>query len=81
MIFCVFFITSSDIDNMRTNLVEQLTNPVQWIKTMNNLKSFEGIIIECGPGKILKGLGKSNDINDIISTSENDHVERIKEML
>ena len=73
--------TSSDIDNMRTNLVEQLTNPVQWIKTMNNLKSFEGIIIECGPGKILKGLGKSNDINDIISTSENDHVERIKEML
>ena len=46
--------TSSDIDNMRTNLVEQLTNPVQWIKTMNNLKSFEGIIIECGPGKILK---------------------------
>ena len=56
---------------MRTNLVEQLTNPVQWIKTMNNLKSFEGIIIECGPGKILKGLGKSNDINGIISTSEN----------
>ena len=39
------------------------------------------VSVPCGPGKILKGLGKSNDINDIISTSENDHVERIKEML
>ena len=49
----------TDADNIRINLVNQLTSPVRWTQTINNMindniKSF----IECGPGRVLQGLVK-----------------------
>ncbi|GIS04951.1 MAG: hypothetical protein CM15mP108_0550 [Gammaproteobacteria bacterium] len=39
---------------------------------MNYINSLNGIIIECGPGKVLSGLAKSNGIKNIFtSSSEN----------
>ncbi len=40
-------------------LVQQLTNPVRWVETINFLaeKSVD-LAIECGPGKVLTGLSK-----------------------
>ena len=50
-------------------LTDQLTRPVQWSKTMEKIKSYNGIVVECGPGKVLSGLAKNNGLTDIYSIS------------
>ena len=55
-----------DISNL---LTDQLTQPVQWSKTMEKIKSYNGIVVECGPGKVLSGLAKNNGLTDIYSMS------------
>ncbi|MEX1057851.1 MAG: ACP S-malonyltransferase [Natronospirillum sp.] len=52
----------TDVAILRTNLVEQLYRPVQWVKTVQYLAS-EGVTngCECGPGKVLAGLVKRID--------------------
>ena len=49
----------SDPDRIRQALVEQLDHPVRWIETVRFLAGH-GVkrIVECGPGKVLAGLGK-----------------------
>jgi [acyl-carrier-protein] S-malonyltransferase len=52
----------TDIDILRTNLVEQLYQPVLWVKLIQNLlqgQVYQGF--ECGPGKVLCGLVKRID--------------------
>ncbi len=40
-------------------LVEQLTSPVRWVKTIERMLSGGVIqVLECGPGKVLTGLNK-----------------------
>ena len=48
-----------DPDRIRQALVEQLYHPVRWIETIQ-LLGRKGVkrVIECGPGKVLTGLGK-----------------------
>ena len=48
-----------DPAKIRVALVEQLYNPVRWIETMQFLGA-KGVkrVVECGPGKVLAGLGK-----------------------
>ena len=73
---------SANVDELKLNLINQLTKPVQWIKTMNYLKKFNGIIIECGPGKVLSGLAKANNITKYIySSSSSNFSEDIKEVI
>tara|TARA_B100000579_G_C22764796_1_gene820820 strand:+ start:368 stop:1291 length:924 start_codon:yes stop_codon:yes gene_type:complete len=73
---------SKNIDELKSNLINQLTQPVQWIKTMNYIKKFNGIIIECGPGKVLSGLAKANNITKYIySSSSINFSEDIKEVI
>ncbi|MBU2711541.1 ACP S-malonyltransferase [Zooshikella harenae] len=46
-------------DIIRTQLIEQLYSPVQWVATVNTMLVAEvDTIIECGPGKVLSGLNK-----------------------
>lgn len=47
---------------IRTALAKQLHTPVRWVETVQALKGA-GIqrVIECGPGKVLTGLGKRID--------------------
>ena len=48
-----------DPQKIRAALVEQLCNPVRWIETIRLLASKGATrIVECGPGKVLTGLGK-----------------------
>ena len=49
----------TDTDKIRSNLINQLTSPVRWTQSVNNMiennvKNF----IECGPGRVLQGLVK-----------------------
>ncbi len=48
-----------DPDRIRQALVEQLCHPVRWIEIIR-LLGRKGVrrIIECGPGRVLTGLGK-----------------------
>jgi len=48
-----------DPQKIRAALVEQLCNPVRWTETIRLLASKGATrIVECGPGKVLTGLGK-----------------------
>ena len=49
-------------DAIRAALAKQLHTPVRWVETVQALKAA-GIerVIECGPGKVLAGLGKRID--------------------
>ena len=52
---------------IKENLISQLTSPVLWTQTINNMISGGvDLFIECGPGRVLQGLVKK--INRNIST-------------
>ncbi|MBK1700443.1 ACP S-malonyltransferase [Thiococcus pfennigii] len=47
---------------MRELLVRQLYSPVRWVETVQRLAGEgAGLAIECGPGRVLTGLGKRID--------------------
>ena len=70
-----------NIDNLKENLLSQLVMPVQWINTMKHIKKYDGIVIECGPNKVLSGLAKANGIENVYSTSSEDFFDKIIEEL
>jgi [acyl-carrier-protein] S-malonyltransferase len=50
---------SMDTSIIKKNLIAQLTAPVRWTKTVQNMVADgASIFIECGPGKVLQGLVK-----------------------
>ena len=57
---------NEDINLIKENLISQLTSPVLWTQTINNMISDNiNLFIECGPGRVLQGLVKkiNRDIN------------------
>ena len=70
-----------DTTNIPKKLTEQLTLPVQWTKTMEYIKTFDGIVIECGPGKVLSGLAKTNGLDNILSMSSESFEDDLKKLL
>lgn len=53
---------SSDVDMIQINLIAQLTAPVRWAQTVQNMIGDGATtFIECGPGKVLQGLVKKID--------------------
>jgi [acyl-carrier-protein] S-malonyltransferase len=52
----------NDPEIIKNNLVAQLTSPVRWTKTMQNIiADGANKIIEVGPGTVLQGLFKKID--------------------
>ncbi len=50
---------SSDPDQIRRNLIAQLSNPVQWTRCVEAMASHgASTFVECGPGKVLGALIK-----------------------
>lgn len=50
---------STDVSVIRKNLIDQLTAPVKWTQSVQNMvKDGATHFIECGPGKVLQGLVK-----------------------
>ncbi len=50
---------STDITTIKKNLVDQLTAPVRWTQSVQNMvKDGAKTFTECGPGKVLQGLVK-----------------------
>ena len=49
----------SDPEQIKANLLKQLTAPVRWTQTIQNmLQDGATHFVECGPGKVLQGLVK-----------------------
>jgi [acyl-carrier-protein] S-malonyltransferase len=50
---------STDVEVIKNNLIAQLTAPVRWTQSVQNMvKDGAKNFIECGPGKVLQGLVK-----------------------
>lgn len=50
---------STDIEIIKANLIAQLTAPVRWTQSIQNMVADGATkFIECGPGKVLQGLVK-----------------------
>lgn len=50
---------SKDTEEIKNNLVAQLTAPVRWTQTVQNMVADGAtLFVECGPGKVLQGLVK-----------------------
>lgn len=55
-------------EHIRKNLIDQLTAPVRWTQSVNNMVTKGATeFVECGPGNVLQGLVKK--INSTVSTS------------
>lgn len=55
-------LTHTEPDAIRAALAKQLHTPVRWVETVQALKAAGmANVIECGPGKVLAGLGKRID--------------------
>jgi len=52
----------ADVDAIRQRLVEQMTNPVRWLESMQWVGThLEGQLIELAPGRVLTGLMRRID--------------------
>lgn len=50
---------SSDVEEIKRNLIAQLTSPVRWTQSVQRMVADGATtFIECGPGKVLQGLVK-----------------------
>lgn len=51
---------ATEVDIIKENLIAQLTSPVRWTQSVQNMVKvgFATTFIECGPGKVLQGLVK-----------------------
>ena len=50
---------ATDVETIKANLISQLTAPVRWTQSVQNMVKDGGSeFIECGPGKVLQGLVK-----------------------
>jgi len=50
---------STDISLIKKNLIDQLTAPVKWTQSVQNMAADGAThFVECGPGKVLQGLVK-----------------------
>ncbi len=50
---------SVEVTAIKKNLIDQLTAPVRWTQSVQNMVKDGGtIFVECGPGKVLQGLVK-----------------------
>jgi len=50
---------STQVSSIKKNLIDQLTAPVRWTQSVQNMVTDGGTqFVECGPGKVLQGLVK-----------------------
>lgn len=50
---------TTDPEEIRKRMIEQLTNPVRWVETIENMVADNvDRFVEVGPGKVLRGLSK-----------------------
>jgi [acyl-carrier-protein] S-malonyltransferase len=62
---------SQSPDEIKANLIAQLTGPVRWTQSIEAMVSAGATdFIECGPGKVLQGLVKKINVEAMVSSME-----------
>ena len=72
--------TAQSVDELKDSLAQQLHLPVRWVDTCKKilLHDHKYPIIECGPGKVLTGLCKANNLpHTYLSSSDVDFYEKM----
>ena len=60
----------SDAEEIKKNLIAQLTGPVKWTQSVKNMiKDGATTFVEVGPGKTLQGLIKKIDAEAVVSSA------------
>jgi len=55
-------LSHTNVEEIKTNLISQLTAPVRWTQIVQNMiQDGASQFVECGPGKVLQGLVKKVD--------------------
>ena len=70
----------SEPNKIKVLLGQQLTRPVQWVKTMESIVRL-GIndLMELGPGRVLKGLArKTNSVLNVMNVEISADLEQLK---
>lgn len=73
----------NDAESIKTALVDQLTQPVRWVETIEHIqRTGARFVIECGPGKVLTGLNKRiNDTMQALSINTPDSLQKTLDTL
>jgi [acyl-carrier-protein] S-malonyltransferase len=59
---------STDPETIKQNLIAQLTSPVRWTQTVQNMAADQGTdFVELGPGNVLQGLIKKVALEAVTS--------------
>ena len=67
------------INQIKSNLINQLDSPVRWVETINQMAKLNfSIFFEIGPNKVLKGL--NNKINNKLKTTNIENSIQIEEI-
>ena len=62
---------SSDVEQIKQNLIAQLTAPVRWTQSVQRMLADGATeFVECGPGKVLQGLVKKIEKEASVSSVE-----------
>ena len=71
---------SSDTSKIKQNLLNQLTQPVLWSKTMNRISNTASCLIEIGPKNVLCGLSKGYDFSSIFYTADPNFKKKVQDI-
>lgn len=61
-------IARSEVNDIKNALIQQIDNPVQWLKSVHKLKEISSNFIEIGPKKVLGNIIKKIDDSLTITT-------------
>ena len=70
----------TNISSIKQNLLNQLTQPVLWTKTMTKISNTSSCLVEIGPKNILCGLSKSYDFSSILYMSDLNFKDKVQEI-
>ena len=68
----------TDLHSIKQNLLNQLTKPVLWTKTMEKISNSTSCLIEIGPKNILCGLSKGYDLLSILYMADLNFKDKVK---
>ncbi len=68
----------TDLSSIKQNLLNQLTQPVLWTKTMEKIANSASCLIEIGPKNILCGLSKGYDLTSILYMADQNFRDKVQ---
>ena len=68
----------TDLSSIKQNLLNQLTEPVLWTKTMEKISNSASCLIEIGPKNILCGLSRSYDLQSVFYISDKNFKDKVQ---